>query len=117
VADRVVVGYVHPGTVRAEFMASLLAIAPVRTLPVQSGPRISEARNLLVRRFLAGYGKWLFMVDTDMVFAPDAISRLVAAADPAGRPVVGALTYCPGPPGAEPTRRCSSGWTCAARRA
>lgn len=100
---RVVVGYVHPGTVRAEFMASVLAIAPVRTLPVQSGPRISEARNLLVRRFLDDDAGWLFMVDTDMVFAPDAIGRLIAAADPAARPVVGGLTYCPGLlPGAEP---------------
>jgi GT2 family glycosyltransferase len=102
VADRAVVGYVHPGTVRAEFMASLLAIAPVRTLPVQSGPRISEARNLLVRRFLEGDATWLFMVDTDMVFAADAVDRLVAAADPVERPVVGGLTYCPGLLGAEP---------------
>jgi hypothetical protein len=98
----VVVGYVHPGTVRAEFMASMMAIAPVRTLPVQSGPRISEARNLLVRRFLEGDAAWLFMVDTDMVFAPDAIGRLIAAADPDERPVVGGLTWCPGPPGAGP---------------
>ena len=101
-ADRVVVGYVHPGTVRAEFMASMLALAPVRTLPVQSGPRISEARNLLVRRFLDGDAAWLFMVDTDMVFAPDAIGRLIAAADPAERPVMGGLTYCPGLLGPEP---------------
>lgn len=83
-------------------MASVLAIAPVRTLPVQSGPRISEARNLLVRRFLDGDAAWLFMVDTDMVFAPDAIGRLMAAADPVDRPVVGALTWCPGLLGPEP---------------
>lgn len=101
-ADQVVIGYVHPGVVRAEFMASVLAIAPVPVIAVASGPRISEARNLLVRRFLDGDAAWLFMADTDMVFAADAVDRLVTAADPAERPVVGGLTYCPGLLGAEP---------------
>lgn len=97
-----VVGYVHPGMVRAEFMASLLAIAPVPVLAVASGPRISEARNVLVRRFLAEDAAWLFMVDTDMVFAANAVDRLLGAADPVTRPVVGGLYYCPGWREAEP---------------
>jgi GT2 family glycosyltransferase len=95
-----VLAYVHPGTVRAEFMSSVLAMMrDGRTrldavLTVQSGPNISRARNELARKFLADTrAPWLFMADTDMVFAPDALDRLIAAADPAQRPVVGALCF------------------------
>lgn len=107
----VVIGYVHPGTVRAEFMASVLAtvMAPrsrvASVTEVRSGPNISRARNLLVSGFLreetAG---WLWMLDTDMVFAPDALDRLLAAADERERPVVGALCFAEHPevPGGEP---------------
>ncbi len=109
-ADHVVIGYVHGGTVRAEFMASLLAVArkPGGTridvfLAAPSGPNISEARNLVVRRFLEETrAPWLFMVDTDMVFAADAIDRLIAAADPRERPVVGALCYSQDEAGGDP---------------
>ena len=99
-ADHVVVGYVHPGTVRAEFMASMLGLVrrgspPVdQVIEIGSGPNVSGARNLMTRMFLAEQSApWLFMVDTDMVFAPDALDRLVASADPAERPIVGALCY------------------------
>jgi hypothetical protein len=83
-------------------MESVLGLGPVHTIEVASGPQLSPARNLLVRRFLDGDAAWLFMVDTDMAFAPDAITRLIAAADPAERPIVGGLYYCAGPPGADP---------------
>jgi GT2 family glycosyltransferase len=103
------VGYVHGGTVRAEFLASLLALQRgARTridvfLAAPSGPNISEARNLLVRRFLEECrAPWLFMVDTDMVLAADALDRLIAAADPALRPVVGALCYSQDEAGGDP---------------
>jgi GT2 family glycosyltransferase len=36
---------------------------------------------------------WLFMCDTDMWFERDLVDRLIAAADPVERPVVGALCY------------------------
>lgn len=55
---------------------------------------IVEARNTIVRRFLANNrADWLWWVDTDMGFAPDTIDRLVAAADPVERPVVGGLCF------------------------
>ncbi len=51
-------------------------------------------RNEVVGKFLGDdRAEWLFWVDTDMGFAPDAIDRLVAAADPVERPVVGGLCF------------------------
>ena len=104
------IGYVHGGTVRAEFLASMLAVARKRGgtrvdvfLAAPSGPNISEARNLVCRRFLDECrAPWLWMLDTDMVFAADALDRLVAAADPVARPVVGALCYSQDERGGDP---------------
>ena len=95
-----VIGYVHPGLVRAEFCASLLAVCMegktpgTQVLAVGSGPNISHARNVVCRQFLEqDAADWLFMCDTDMWFGADTIDRLIAAADPADRPVVGALCF------------------------
>ncbi|WP_433520134.1 hypothetical protein ACQP2T_63380 (plasmid) [Nonomuraea sp. CA-143628] len=54
---------------------------------------IVDARNATVARFLQGEGEWLFWTDTDMGFTEDTLDRLVAAADPAERPIVGALCF------------------------
>jgi GT2 family glycosyltransferase len=95
-----VIGYIHPGTVRAEFCASLLAVClegktRIRTVvALESGPNVSTGRNLIVREFLDGnLAPWLFMADTDMSFPADTVDRLIAAADPAERPVVGGLCF------------------------
>jgi hypothetical protein len=53
-----------------------------------------EARNKAVRHFLEDQpADWLFWVDTDMGFAPDTIDRLMEAADPVERPIVGGLCF------------------------
>lgn len=52
-----------------------------------------EARNLTVASFLEGPAEWLMWTDTDMGFAPDSLDRLLAAADPAERPIVGGLCF------------------------
>jgi hypothetical protein len=53
-----------------------------------------EGRNKIVQEFLdQGTADWLWMVDTDMGFQPDTVERLLAAADPVERPVVGALCF------------------------
>ena len=95
-----VVGYIHPDFVRAEFMASVLAMtrkastAIDEVLTAHSGPLIAGPRNELVARFLLEQrAPWLLMVDTDMVFTPDALDRLLAAADQRARPIVGGLCY------------------------
>ena len=109
-ADHCVIGYVHGGTVRAEFCASLLAACMEGPVPVDavlavgSGPNISHARNMVARKFLEDPRQppWLFMCDTDMVFEADVIGRLVKAADPVARPVVGALCYSQNTDGGDP---------------
>lgn len=56
---------------------------------------IATGRNELARRFLDSTdGEWLWMVDTDMGFAPDTVDRLVETAAPDTAPVVGALCFC-----------------------
>jgi hypothetical protein len=54
---------------------------------------IVTARNETAARFLDGDAEWLWIVDTDMGFRPDTLERLLAAADPVARPVVGALCF------------------------
>lgn len=51
------------------------------------------ARNQTVEAFLKSQCEWLWWVDTDMGFTPDTASRLLAAADPVERPIVGALCF------------------------
>lgn len=52
------------------------------------------ARNMAAKIFLdERKAEWLFWVDTDMGFAPDIVDRLIEAADPVERPIVGALAF------------------------
>jgi hypothetical protein len=59
------------------------------------GPHgLVQGRNLAAQHFLdTTDAEWLFWVDTDMGFKPDALQRLLAAADPVSRPVVGGLCF------------------------
>jgi len=54
---------------------------------------ISGPRNSVVREFLAGPADWLWMIDADMTFPPDALERLLASADPVNAPIVGGLCF------------------------
>lgn len=60
-----------------------------------SGPNsLVEGRNLAVQHFLDNTdADWLFFVDTDMGFKPEELDRLLVAADPEKRPVVGGLCF------------------------
>lgn len=55
--------------------------------------RITDGRNDAVQKFLQHDAEWLAFVDADMGFEPDTFDRLIAAADPVERPIVGALTF------------------------
>lgn len=56
--------------------------------------QIPTARNRAAGHFLdATSAPWLWMIDTDMGFAPDTLERLLAEADPITRPIVGALCF------------------------
>lgn len=53
-----------------------------------------ESRNMAMSRWLDETPhEWLWFVDTDMGFAPDTVERLIQAADPVARPVVGGLCF------------------------
>jgi len=54
---------------------------------------IVQARNDTVKQFLETGSDWLWWIDTDMGFAPDTVDRLIAAADPVERPIVGGLCF------------------------
>lgn len=68
-----------------------LAALPLNAAP---GPRIAAGRNTLVRQFLdETTAEWLLQLDTDVVFPPDLISRLLRQADPGERPIVSGLYF------------------------
>lgn len=103
---KVVVAYLHPGQVEADFHTSLIdlwmwdltheqrIIIGGGHLAMRSGANISGARNKVVRNFLDEHtAEWLLWIDSDMVFPPDSLDRLVAAADSDERPIVGGLCF------------------------
>jgi GT2 family glycosyltransferase len=95
--EKVLLAYVHPGTVRAEFMASVLDMivrvdSPVdRIFDMKSGPGLTISRNKVATAFLQTGLEWLWMVDTDMVFSRHTLPALMAHADPDKVPILGAL--------------------------
>lgn len=54
-----------------------------------------QARNQAVYDFLTDYpdAEWMFWIDTDMGFPEDTLEKLLEAADPVERPIVGALCF------------------------
>lgn len=59
-----------------------------------SGPLLVQQRNRLVESFLEEADlDWLWMLDNDITFPPDALAELLRVADPVERPIVGGL-YC-----------------------
>lgn len=100
----VAIGYIHPGEISAVFHISLLKLMLSETGRTGMPPfilanrcasgRIIDGRNEVVRDFLdRTKADWLWFVDADMGFAPDALERLLASADRHDRPVMGALCF------------------------
>jgi len=79
-----------PGEVRLEMMDSVAGVfsyfvekgeAVIRaTVTVNSGPRVAEGRSQVVDQFTNSGCEWLWMVDSDMTFAPDSLDRLLETA-------------------------------------
>lgn len=106
---KVLVAYLHPATqVEHSWHVSLMALANYdaannqRLFGGAQGPLMMrcgtgglvDARNKVMTHLLdEATEEWLFMVDTDMGFPANVVDLLVDAADPAERPVVGALTF------------------------
>lgn len=56
--------------------------------------QVTNGRNEIVRGFLEHEtADWLWFIDTDMTFDPDTVDRLVEAAHPKHRPIMGALCF------------------------
>jgi len=55
---------------------------------------IFKSRNEVVRHFLGTEAEWLLMTDPDQTFEPDALERLVAAAEDHDARVIGVPTPC-----------------------
>lgn len=104
--DAVVVAYVHEDEVCYSWHHSLIEMIGhdmANTGRLMRGGWIamrggtdglSEARNRAVQAFLRERNaEWLLWVDTDAGFPPDIIDRLMDAADPVERPIVGALAF------------------------
>jgi len=88
---------IHGEDVRGAFMSSVVAAltSPARDLlgsfyDLASGPVLSIARNTCAEEFLRSGMEWLWFVDTDTVFGPDVLPRLLALAHPVKRPVLSA---------------------------
>lgn len=88
---------IHGEDVRGAFLSSVVAAltSPGHDLigsfyDLASGPVLSIARNTCSEALLASEQEWLWFVDTDTVFGPDVLARLMALADPVERPIVSA---------------------------
>lgn len=92
----VMLAFPHGGTVRTEFMLSVVGFFQQPDHQVRSwqavhgGPVLGMNRNIMARNFMATDLEWLWMIDTDVDFANDTLPQLMEAADPVDRPVVGA---------------------------
>lgn len=67
----------------------------VDSIGARGTSRVALTRNAIVTQFMANpdMGEWLWMIDTDMVFQPWALERLVAITHVVDRPVVGGLCF------------------------
>jgi len=107
--DAVTVAYCHTNQVAYSWHVSLLQLL-MDDLTVGAGQRLRRggilaircsfagllpvARNRAVQHFLdQRKADWLWFTDTDMGFAPDTVERLLEAADPLERPIVGGLCF------------------------
>lgn len=100
---RVVLAYIHPGQVSAYFLEGMLATVlldqnterRIQTiLQDWSSANVSQSRNKLTGKFLDDYdAEWLLWIDADMAWTPDAVYRLMDAADPEKAPIVGGLCF------------------------
>jgi hypothetical protein len=104
--DAVTVAYVHSNSVSYSWhhsMVEMVGYDMTRQGRIIRGGYIAmrcgaaglvEARNKTVTEFLASRdADWLLWTDTDMGFPADACERLLEAASPDERPIVGALCF------------------------
>lgn len=92
----VMLAYLHPGHVRHEFVKSLLLLMKesneeydLSYVDTLSGPLISSSRNMVLELFLQGTYTHLLWVDSDIVFKPEYVKKLLDD----DKDIVGGLYY------------------------
>lgn len=106
--NKVTVGWLHPGEYAycfAESMKDMMFYDVAKSRHIMGHPHgtvakqcssagIVEGRNKVAKAFLDETDSdWLLWIDSDMGFAADTCDRLLAAAHPTDRPVVGGLCF------------------------
>jgi hypothetical protein len=98
--DKVVIGWIDPGTVLSGFVAHVTQLLIHRNdrisdVIVTSGPYLSLNRNQMVATFLQSDADWLLSFDSDVCIGVDDFDKLVEAADENKRPIVGGKYFIP----------------------
>lgn len=108
--DRVVLGWLDPGTVDGAWAADLVTLVEARGAVLDSRIRIvakgllSRGRNELVATFLDRTdAAWLLMMDTDHRLPLAAFDKVIGAAHDSERPVVSGLCFAAYPGDLYPT--------------
>lgn len=94
-------GNINPGSVRFEFMQSILGLMKdptsdehgtqfVELISKVHGPYLDVGRNFVVERFLKSDAEVLLFVDSDMEFTPEQAHRVVASVSEE-QPIIGGL--------------------------
>lgn len=101
--ETVVIAFIHPGECSAYFTTSLVGSllydrATARRIVglknEWSSANVSDSRNSLTRQFLDDTdAEWLWWIDADMAWDPQALDQLLEVADAESRPVVGGLCF------------------------
>tara|TARA_Y100000034_G_scaffold116007_1_gene153775 strand:+ start:215 stop:961 length:747 start_codon:yes stop_codon:yes gene_type:complete len=102
-SDRVTLAFLHNGQCTTSFHLSImqtwmhdLGHDRVLSEPIAAqcaSGRIPDGRNQCVQEFLRRGDDWLWFVDADMGWEPDALYRLLDSVDPETRPVMGGLCF------------------------
>jgi hypothetical protein len=97
-----VIGFLHAGQCSAYFTTSMIGsllfdrVSEQRVVNIfneWSSANVSASRNDIVQKFLTTDAEFLWFVDSDMAWEPDALDRLMAVADPVNAPIVGGLCF------------------------
>lgn len=95
----VLAAWVHPENVAHSWFTSIMGTVATSQrlgpyLAMRGGSDgLPAARNRVAAAFVDGDAEWLWWTDTDQGFKPDTLDRLLASADAAERPIVGALAF------------------------
>jgi GT2 family glycosyltransferase len=106
--DKVIIATCSAGEVEADYVQALWAltkyeynrgrkVSELDYITAVGGPRLGFHRNKVVKRFLEHTdADWLLFIDSDMVFPPDALERLLGLADESSARVLAGLCFSGG---------------------